>query len=161
MKELRSGSAERLDEVDLAILRSLASDGRKPIAQIAEEVGLTETPCARRLRQLESRGVITGYSAVIDPKAVNKDVSVVVFVQLKENFDAAFEAFTKAIEKFNAVQSCQFIAGEMDFLLLLRFGAIEELEDFARKQLGGLEMVRNFHSIVCIREILHRPYLKF
>ena len=161
MNDVQALPGKSLDAVDLAILRALASDGRKPIAQIAEDVGLTETPCARRVRQLEAAGVIRGYTATIDPRAVDLGVSVLVFVELKEEFDAAFAAFTNAVEGIDAVQSCYFVAGEMDFVLLLRLADIGEMETFAREQLGSLDMVRNFHSVVCIREVFDRPSLRF
>ena len=161
MNEFEEHSSNSLDDVDVAILRGLANDGRKSIAQLAEEVGLTETPCARRVRQLEAADAIRGYNADVNPDAVNLGVAVFVFIHLKGEFNTSFEAFTEAIKVIDAVQSCHFVAGDMDFLLYVRLEHVRDLETFAREQLGTLDMVENFHSTMSIREVFRRPALAF
>ncbi|MEO0400440.1 MAG: Lrp/AsnC family transcriptional regulator [Pseudomonadota bacterium] len=161
MEDSPKDARKSLDDIDRAILKILAEDGRRPVAQIAEAVGLSETPCARRIRQMESAGVIRGYAADIDPVAVDRTVSIFVFVQLNDSFDAHFDDFIMAVEKIEEVQSLHFLAGEKDFLLLVRLPHIGDLERFHREHIGAMKSVRSFQSVVGIREIFNRRGLSF
>ena len=95
-----------MDALDAKILKHLQRDGRQKIGDLADRVGLSATPCARRVARLEQDGVITGYSAQVDPKALGLGVTVFVTIELDAQSNDAVEAFTWAVGRFEEVMEC-------------------------------------------------------
>ncbi len=103
--------AAPLDAIDRRIIRALGADGRISVIDLAERVGLSPTPVARRLRRLEQSGVITGYSALIDERALGFGVSVFVSIKLDRQVDEALVAFEAAVAGFPEVVDCWLMTG--------------------------------------------------
>ena len=95
-----------LDRYDAAILDALQKDGRKPIVELAEQVGLSNTPCARRVKLLEQAGIIQGYTAIIDPAPLGLKVQAFVQVRLTRHTDENIEQFRRAVDEIGRA-SCR------------------------------------------------------
>ena len=106
-----------LDKTDLRLLHELQQDGRRTVVELAETVGLTHTPCARRIRQLEQAGIIQGYAAIVDPARLGLSVQAFVQVRLERHTDENVEQFHRALESLNEVVGCFATTGAHDFML--------------------------------------------
>ncbi len=142
-----------LDPTDLRLLRELQRDGRRSVVELAEAVGLSHTPCLRRIRQLEERGVIEGYSAVVDPRAVGLNVTAFVQVKLERHIDENVEAFARTLKDFEAVVSCHATTGAYDFMLLVMVEDLDALSAVVLKQLLAVPGVRDVHSSIVLQTI--------
>lgn len=135
-----------VNAVDRRILRALQENGRITVQALAERVGLSPSPCLRRIRQLESAGIISGYSANIDQKAVGLPVSVFVSIKLEKQRSGNLDAFGKAIERWPEVMECYLMTGQFDFLLRVVCADLEAYERFLRERLTQLEGVASIES---------------
>ena len=106
-----------LDSIDLAILAELQANGRITNVELARRVGISAPPCLRRVRALEEAGVIAGYRALIDPRALGLAVVFFVFVQLDQQTESELAAFGARVAGWTAVRECWTLSGETDFLL--------------------------------------------
>src|SRR4030088_1227567 len=107
----------RLDAVDRKILGLLQTDGRMSLADLAAKVGLSPSPCLRRVRMLERAGVIARYVAVLDQQAVGLPVSVFVSIKLERHREQALQRFAKAIARWPEVLECYLMTGPRDYWL--------------------------------------------
>ncbi|MFC4158881.1 winged helix-turn-helix transcriptional regulator [Chitinimonas lacunae] len=123
-----------LDRTDRKILRLLQANGRLTITELAERVGLSTTPCSERVKRLERDGVIEGYYARINPRAV--DCSQLVFVELRLSAKSAdiFDAFRREVMKLPNVVECHLVSGAFDYLVKAR---IPDMSQY-RKLLGDI-----------------------
>lgn len=123
-----------MDEIDRAILRELQSDGRLSNQELAQRVGLTPSPCMRRVRQLEHDGVIQGYRAVVDPEAVGRSFEVLVSIEVKRDREVV-EAFEAALQDIPDVIEAYRLFGSPGCLLRI---AVEDLRAYERLWIGEL-----------------------
>lgn len=142
-----------LDPHDIRILRELARDGRIPLQALAEHIGLSATPTARRLRRLEERGVVTGYRAVIDEAALGFDVSVFISVQLDRQVDDALARFEREIARFDEVVDCWLMTGDRDYLLRVVTRTMREFEQFLTGRLTKVPGVASIQSSIPLRRV--------
>ena len=105
------------DRAETTILSSLQANGRITNAQLAEQVGLSESPCLRRVRSLEERGVISGYRAQLDQRAIGLPVTVFVQVQLEKHDDRKSRDFLNSVEAEPYIVECHAMSGAYDYLL--------------------------------------------
>ncbi|OAM77903.1 Lrp/AsnC family transcriptional regulator [Devosia elaeis] len=135
-----------IDPVDRRILRALQEDGRMTVQALAEKVGLSPSPCLRRVRQLERAGVISGYSANIEQKAVGLPVSVFISIKLERQRADNLDTFGAAISRWPEVMECYLMTGKFDFLLRVVCADLEAYEHFLRDRLTQLEGVASIES---------------
>lgn len=125
-----------MDRLDRAILSELQVDGRLPNTELAERVGLTPSPCLRRVRNLEDSGVILGYRAVIDPAAVDRGFQVLLHLTMEvKDREAMMEAFEARVAEIDEVIECRRMFGDPDYLLWV---AVEDLEAYERLYMAKL-----------------------
>ena len=124
-----------LDRTDLALLAVLQENGRIANAELAERVKLSPSACLRRVQRLERDGVISGYSAQVDPARVGLGLQAFVRVQLARHDAAAIDAFSAKVNAWDEVVACHALTGDMDYLLQI---AVEDLEHFSRLLLDRL-----------------------
>ena len=106
-----------LDAIDRRLLDALQRNGRLSATELAEQVGLTTSPCLRRLKILEREGVIRGYSALVDQAKVGLPVSVFVSVKLERQREESLERFESAVRRCPEVVECYLMTGQRDYLL--------------------------------------------
>ncbi|SAL63199.1 AsnC family transcriptional regulator [Caballeronia terrestris] len=142
-----------LDKIDRAILAAVQQDGRIPIAKLAERVGLSETPCARRLKRLESDGFIGGYRAVLSRRAL--DIGVIAFAQVRFSIHdrALSDRFEREIQAIARIVSCHNISGSADYLLQVAARDLDEYGLFMRDVLRALPGVTAVESMLSLREV--------
>jgi len=135
-----------LDSIDRRIITELQRDGRLPIVELADRVGLSATPCLRRVKRLEADGVIARYAALVDTRALGMGVQALVEVTLDDHSEAGVEAFEAAIRERPEVVACFAVTGEMDFLLLVHAADLEAYSAFALRTLLRMPGVKGSRS---------------
>ncbi len=160
MPELKQTMSDlALDEIDHAILACLQKDGRLTNQELADRVGLSPSPCSRRVRQLEAAGLISGYVALLDPMALGLDVTAFVRVRLSEQGDRHLAVFEAAVASLPEVMECYLTTGEGDYQLRVLVGSLAEFEDFLRHKLTPIEVVAQVTSSIALRPVVYRTAL--
>ena len=136
---------EPLDEVDRILARELIADGRATLAHLAETAGLSVSAVQSRVRRLESRGVVTGYTAKINPEAVGKMLSA--FVAITPLDPSQPDDSPARLEHIPAIVSCHSVAGEESYVLLVRVESPRALEDLLQ-QIRTAANVRTRSTII-------------
>jgi Lrp/AsnC family leucine-responsive transcriptional regulator len=125
----------QLDRTDLRLLALLQQQGRASNAEIAAQVNLSASACLRRIQRLEAAGVIAGYAAQLEPRAVGLGLQAFVRVQLGKHAPAEIETFVAAVNGWDEVVACHALTGDMDYLLQVM---VQDLEHFSRFLLDRL-----------------------
>lgn len=149
----------QFDRIDARLLAALQRDGRQSVVQLADEVGLSGTPCARRIRLLEERGVIQGYTAIVDPARLGLNVKAFVQVKLERHTDDNVALFRRELDALDAVVSCHAVTGEYDFILQVFATDLEALSNLLLKKLLRIRCVRDIHSSVVLETVKHSTSL--
>jgi Lrp/AsnC family transcriptional regulator len=110
-------SAPTLDRIDRKILHELMQDAAMPVSQLAERVGLSQTPCWKRVQKLEAAGIVTGRVAVVEPALIGLGLTVFVEIQAADHTAEWREAFAAAVTAHPAIVEVHRLAGEVDYLL--------------------------------------------
>lgn len=139
-------TAPPLDSIDRRILRALQRDGRLPVVALAEQIGLSPTPCQRRVRRLEETGVIARYAAVLEPARVGLPLQAFVLVALSSHAEEVVEGFQKALSARPEVLAAYAMSGEMDYLLHVLAADFEAYADFAMRALLRMPGVKETKS---------------
>jgi DNA-binding Lrp family transcriptional regulator len=140
-----------IDVIDREILRRLQQDGRMTATALASEVGLTVAPCHRRLKDLESSGVIRGYRAVVDPPAVGLAFQALVFVTLRDRQNML--AFEEEVGRIDEVLEASRLFGEPDFLLKVIAADLAAYQRFYDEVLVQLPGVEKLTSTIVMKEL--------
>jgi Lrp/AsnC family transcriptional regulator, leucine-responsive regulatory protein len=143
----------KLDRIDARLLTELQQDGRQTVVELADQIGLSGTPCARRIRQLEENGIIQGYTAVVDPARLGLSVQAFVQVKLERQTDENVSQFKHELQSLDAVVSCHAVTGEYDFLLQVITTDLDALSNIVLKQLLSIRSVRDVHSSIVLQTI--------
>lgn len=146
---MRSGDS--LDPIDRNILRILQEEGRLPNQDLADRVGLSPSPCLRRVRRLEQDGFIDRYVALVDPNRVDRGLDVFVQVRLERQNLGAVERFESEVVGLPEVQACFRMVGEIDFLLHLVLPDLQGWDSFYMRHLGEISGVAGLTSMIAMR----------
>lgn len=142
-----------MDPIDREILRQLQRDGRVSNLELAERVGLSPSPCLRRVRNLEAAGVITGYHARVDPAAVGRGFQVLVHISMGVQDRATIEAFEAQIVEIDEVFECRRMFGTPDYLLWVAVADLDAFERLYMERLVGLPGVARTNSQFTMRVV--------
>jgi Lrp/AsnC family transcriptional regulator, leucine-responsive regulatory protein len=142
-----------MDAVDRSILAVLEQHGRISNSDLAARVGLSPSPCLRRVRQLEESGVIRGYRALIDPAAIGRGLRVFAGVRLVRHTRADVIAFEGGVTGLSEVVACHHITGNFDYLLQVEVADLPAYEDFHANQLAALPGVATVTSFVIMKTL--------
>jgi Lrp/AsnC family leucine-responsive transcriptional regulator len=126
---VQKNSSRVLDKIDLHILAVLQDDARIAMKELAEQVGLSLTPCIERVRRMERDGVITGYHARVNPQAMGLQILVFVEITLHQKSEKAFDRFRRAMLGIPEVMECHLVSGDFDYLIKAR---IPEMSEYRR-----------------------------
>ncbi|MGJ9404594.1 Lrp/AsnC family transcriptional regulator [Arthrobacter sp. KK5.5] len=140
-----------IDDIDKNILRNLQHDGRMTATALAGVVGLTVAPCHRRLKELESSGVIQGYRAVVDPARVGLGFQALVFVTLRDRQNML--AFEEAVTGIDRIVEANRLFGDPDFLLKVIAEDLPEYQRFYDEVLVGLPGVEKLTSTIVMKNL--------
>ncbi|EGR3253712.1 Lrp/AsnC family transcriptional regulator [Vibrio parahaemolyticus] len=141
-----------MDKIDRQLLHLIQKDATLTTAELADQVGLCASPCARRLKRLEQEGVISGYRAMISRGAVGIAMTVFVEVSLNNHQASSIDEFETAIVYMDEVISCHVVSGAYDYLLEVVSKDLPGYESFTRK-LQRLENVKDIHTHLAIRQV--------
>ncbi|RQR52910.1 Lrp/AsnC family transcriptional regulator [Burkholderia sp. Bp9125] len=142
-----------LDKTDRAILAAVQRDGRMPIARLADSVGLSETPCARRLKRLESDGYIERYRAQLSRKALGFGVVAFVLVRFAVHDREVANRFEREVLAIERILSCHNVSGTADYLLQVVAHDLDDYGTFLRESLRVLPGVTSIESALSLREV--------
>jgi Lrp/AsnC family transcriptional regulator, leucine-responsive regulatory protein len=148
-----------LDDADRRILKVIQEDSRVTLQAIADRVGLSASPCLRRIRNMEAAGIITAYSATVDQKAVGLPVSVFVSIKLERQRAQELDRFGDAIAHWPEVMECYLMTGQFDYLLRVVCADLAEYEAFLREKLTQLEGVRSIESSFALGQVKYSRVL--
>jgi Lrp/AsnC family transcriptional regulator, leucine-responsive regulatory protein len=154
------GSAQysaNMDDIDRSILATLEKQGRISNDELAARVGLSPSPCLRRVRRLEQTGVIRGYHALVDPAAVGRGLRVFAGVRLIRHTRADVVAFERAVVRLPEVVHTHHVTGNYDYLLQVEVADLPAYEDFHANQLANLPSIAAVTSYVTMKTLSADP----
>lgn len=146
-------SSPELDRMSLRILDALQEDGRMSVQALSERVGLSTAPCWRRVRALEESGVISRYTAVVDPHRVGLSACMFTQISLDRHNEAAVESFEQAVRDFPEVLECFVVTGDADYLLKIVVQDNEAFEALLQRLLARVKSVRQARTSVALRQV--------
>ncbi|HEY8369308.1 MAG TPA: Lrp/AsnC family transcriptional regulator [Thermodesulfobacteriota bacterium] len=148
-----------LDEIDRRILALLQEEARMPNVELASRVGLSPSPCLRRVRELERTGVIRRYVTLLDPAAVGLPISVFVAVTLEKQIEPELERFEAAVRKRPEIMECYLMTGEYDYLLRVVVKDLVAYERFLMDSLTRIKGVASIKSSFALKQVQYRTAL--
>ncbi len=144
---------EKLDKIDKIILVELQRKATLPIAELADRAGLSPSSCHRRVKLLEKAGIITGYAATLDGKALGLNNEFFVEVSLGSQTEEAFEKFEKAVQRVPEILECHLMSGQFDYLLRVAAADAADYERIHRTKLSRLPGLQRLQSSLALRAI--------
>ena len=148
-------SKPTLDEIDRKILAILQSNAHATSEELSEQVGLSPSPCARRVRNLEATGVIRSYVAVVDQVKVGLPISVFASIKLERQREEELDRFAKAVQRWPEIVECYLMTGQRDYLLRIVVKDLEAYEAFLKQTLTRLEGVASIESSFALGQVKH------
>ena len=148
-----------LDAIDRKILENLQNNARMRNVELAEKVGLSPSPCLRRVGNMEETGVIRGYATLVDAEAVGLPVSVFVSVTLEKQIEKALEKFEKEIRARPEVMECYLMTGDFDYLLRVVTADLGAYERFLIEHLTRIPGVASIRSSFALKQVAYRTAL--
>lgn len=148
---------DKLDTLDIAILRTLQEDGRISNANLAERVGLSASACSRRLDILEKSGVIRGYHARLSNRALDYGMTAIVHISLSGQFEKTLSEFEASVKRCPNVLVCYLMSGEYDYMLRVAAKDLQDYERIHKEWLSALPHVVRINSAFALREVIDRP----
>ncbi len=142
-----------VDELDKAILVALQHDGRASVETVAETIGLTPTPTRRRIRRLEETGVISGYSAIVDPAACGLDLSLYVMIKLAQRDRETIDGFERAVQNLPEIVNCDLVTGEFDYLMVMHTASMQDYNLYLRNVVAKIPGIVSIQTSVVIGNI--------
>ena len=149
-----------LDKIDRQILALLRENARISNLELAESVNLSPTPCARRVKQLEDSGVITGYSVTTDPRKLGYQLSVYIAISMDKHTAERFSNFEKKLREFPEVVSCSIVTGRSeDYLIKALVKDMAHYEEFLLHRLNRIEGIAQVHTSFELREVFEKSII--
>jgi DNA-binding Lrp family transcriptional regulator len=144
---------QNLDEIDRRILRTLQEDGRIQNVELAEKVGLSPSPCLRRVRLLEEAGVIERYVALLNASKIGVGLTVFVRVWLKSQDAKTVDKFTAEIQRIPEIVECHLMAGDSDFLLRVVSADLDAYRRFQAEHLTRIDGVQSVKTEIPMQKV--------
>ena len=149
----------KLDSFDIKILQQLQTDSSQSVHALAEQVGLSHTPCWRRIKRLQENGIISANVALIDAKKVGLGVVVFVTVKLTSHDEKLLNQFESSAVAMDEVMQCYIMSGDVDYLLRVVVQSIEQYEQTLKRKLVKLPGVSALNSSFALRELKNQHRL--
>ena len=149
-----------LDKIDRQILALLRENARISNLELAESVNLSPTPCARRVKQLEDSGIITGYSVTTDPIKLGYQLSVYIAISMDKHTAERFSNFEKKLREFPEVVSCSIVTGRSeDYLIKALVKDMAHYEEFLLHRLNRIEGIAQVHTSFELRQVFEKSII--
>ena len=148
-----------LDRIDRNILRHLQANARLTNVELADAVGLSASPCLRRVKQLEADGIVQGYVTLVNQNALGLPVSVFVNVTLERQVEKALERFEAAIRERPEVMECYLMTGDADYLLRVVTADLDAYQRFLLEHLTKIPGVASIKSSFALKQVAYRTAL--
>lgn len=149
----------QLNDIDLRILEHLQTNARLTNVELSEQIHLSQSPCLRRVRNMEASGVIKGYVALVDQNAVGLPVSVFVNVRLEKQVEHALDAFESAVKNWSEVMECYLMTGDYDYLLRVVTSDLAAYERFLMDKLTKVPSVASIGSSFALKQVTYKTAL--
>ncbi|MBD9568031.1 Lrp/AsnC family transcriptional regulator [Ensifer sp. ENS08] len=144
------------DETDRRILKELVADARLTNNELAERVGLSASPCLRRLRRLEETGVIRGYTALVDPAVDGWTTTAIATVTLSRQHEDEIVMFEEAVRGWDEVLECHLVTGSRDYVLKVMSAGLDQYERFIKEKIARLKCVASIETSFVMNTIKER-----
>jgi DNA-binding Lrp family transcriptional regulator len=144
------------DDFDLRILRELRADARITNNELAERIGLSPSPCLRRVRRLEETGVIRGYTTLVDPAAFGWSMVAIATIRLSRQNEDEIVMFEEAIRGWEEVLECHLVTGSRDYVLKVMTGSLDQYERFIKEKIARLKCVASIETSFVMNTIKER-----
>jgi Lrp/AsnC family leucine-responsive transcriptional regulator len=148
-----------IDRTDYRILHQLQNNGRLTNLELAERVGLSPSPCLRRVRVLEESGIIRRYVAIVDAKAVGLPISAFINVSLRSQELDSLEAFQQRVASFPEIMECYLMTGSSDYLLRVVVPSLEAYERFLVDKLTRVPGISSIQTSFALKPVVSRTEL--
>ena len=142
-----------IDDIDRKIIAAVQDDGRITTHELAARVGLSPSPCARRLRLLEEAGIIKGYTAIIDQTKVGLPVSAFASIKLERQREESLDRFAQAVASWPEVVDCYLMTGQRDYLMRVVVRDLAAYEEFLKDKLTRLEGVASIETSFALGQV--------
>ena len=152
-------TGQTLSAIDAKILAALQQDGRTTNQTLADDIGMSASPCWRRVRQLEEHKVIQGYRAVLDRRKIGLGVLVFVRVTIDRHSEVEARKFEQEVMALEDVVACYSIGGDADFLLQVVSRDLDTFADFAMSVIRRLTGIKEMQSMFVLKEI--KPFVSY
>lgn len=150
----------KLDRIDRHILKLMQNNGRISNLELADQVGLSPTPCSRRVKRLEDSGLIAGHVTLLNPEALGLNLTAIVGIAMDRHTPDRFESFEKAIADMPEIIECSIVTGQSaDFLLKVVVKDMQHYEKFLLGNLTRLSGVTGVHSSFVLRSLVKKTEL--
>lgn len=150
----------KLDNYDRRILQELQRDGRLSNQELADRIGLSPSPCLRRVRALEEAGIITGYRALLDARQLGLNLVAILSVSMDRHTPERFAGFDAAVATMPEVLECLLLTGrDADYLLKVVVRDMEHYQELLLERITRIEGVSGVHSSFVLRQVLERTSL--
>jgi len=148
-----------LDLIDKKIIKALQENARLSSQELSDQVGISASPCWRRVKALEESGVVTKYVTLINPEALGLSISIFTNVSLDKQIEAALETFQKAVRKRPEVMECYLMTGDFDYLLRVVVGSLHDYERFLLNHLTKIPGVASIKSSFALKQVKYTTAL--
>ncbi|CAL2078597.1 AsnC family transcriptional regulator [Tenacibaculum sp. 190524A02b] len=152
---------DRIDEVDLKILRILQKNSKTTNKEIANKLNLTPSPIHERIKRLENKGYIKKHVAILDKVLLNKPITAICMVSLRYHDEGFIDKFDKQIKELKEVQECYHMAGKVDFFLKINIETLNAYHEFVRLKLSKIENIGVLESYFVLKEIVSTTEYSF
>jgi DNA-binding Lrp family transcriptional regulator len=147
----------KLDRIDRKILKNLQDDGRMSNVDLAKEVGISAPPCLRRVRALETAGLIKGYNARINPTSLGYTITVFTLVKLESLSSDHKKEFEKYMDSLPNVRECHLVAGDLDYILKVVAKDWDDYQDILRNQITAAPNISSAKSCLSMSSSKFQP----
>ena len=148
-----------MEKKDLKLLDILQKQGRISIADLADKMNMSDTPCLRRVKKLEQDKVITGYQAQLDPQKLDLNVSAFLYIRLNDCSSSFTDRFEQEMIKLDHIMECVVVSGEYDYMLKIVATDLLSLERLVKQNISNLDNVAQVSSTVVLKPVFSRTTL--
>lgn len=142
-----------MDQVDRKILRALQAEPSLSVVDLAARVGLSHTPCWRRLRRMEEEGIVAGRAVLLNARALGYPINVFAHLKIRQHDEATLEAFEVAVCDYPEIVECFSMSGDSDYVMRILARSIDDYEAFLKKVLLHLPGVGSINSSFALKSV--------